>query len=135
MARSKRSFLKFAGSYNTPLLNERDIKEGFRMIRPPLRRAACWLGLSFFMVTLCLAPQDLLRGQEVKQTRRDTPVSTRPPSPEAASPLDEPLRLAHQAREKYRSVQDFTCSFLKRERIGGQLLPMEFIQMKARSRP
>src|SRR5436190_24034455 len=40
-----------------------------------------------------------------------------PASAQAASPLDEPLRLVEQARARYRTVRDYACVLIKRERL------------------
>ena len=77
-----------------------------------------------------------VRGQDGKQTSRDAAAPPRSTSPaDGTSPLDEPLRLATQAQEKFRTIQDYTCTFIKRERIGGQLLPEEYVFLKSRTRP
>jgi hypothetical protein len=63
-----------------------------------------------------------------------TAPATPPPS-SAASPLDQPLQLIAEARESYRQVRDYTCLFIKRERLRGQLQPENLIAMKVRSQP
>jgi hypothetical protein len=51
----------------------------------------------------------------------------------------DPIALARQAiadcRARYRQVHDYTCSFLKRERIDGQLTPLHVMTMKVRTQP
>jgi hypothetical protein len=51
------------------------------------------------------------------------------------SPLDEPLKLIARAREAYAKVSDYTCTFVKKERIGGTLTPDHVILLRARPRP
>src|SRR5437764_9053942 len=55
------------------------------------------------------------------------PVSPPPSSPPAApgtvSAMDQPLRLLADARQTYQGTKDYTCLFVKRERIRGQLQP------------
>jgi hypothetical protein len=58
-----------------------------------------------------------------------------PAAAAAASPLDEPLRLIAQAGEAYRGVRDYTCLFVKRERLRGQLQPENLMEMKVRTQP
>jgi hypothetical protein len=60
-----------------------------------------------------------------------------PPSqPEATTnPMDTPLRLIEEARQAYQGVTDYSCLFVKRERIRGQLQPDNWISMKVRARP
>jgi hypothetical protein len=80
----------------------------------------------------------MLLGQDRKSRdakQRGVPPQVRAQSPAEASALDEPIRLAIAARDKYRTIQDYTCTFIKRERINGQLLPEEYISMKVRSKP
>jgi hypothetical protein len=85
------------------------------------------------VATLFVATGTVLFGQEGKQSR-GAPPPVRAQSQES-SPLDEPIRLALEARDRFRSIQDYTCTFIKRERINGQLLPEEYIFMKARTKP
>lgn len=79
-----------------------------------------------------------LLAQDSKKVRREpasTKAATQSQASSQSSPLDEPIRLAQQAHEKFRTIQDYTCLFIKRERINGQVLPEEYVYMKARSRP
>jgi Protein of unknown function (DUF1571) len=58
------------------------------------------------------------------------------PKPGAdASPMDEPLRLLAAARKAFDEVNDYTCLLIKRERIDGQVLPDNVMQMKFRKEP
>jgi hypothetical protein len=49
--------------------------------------------------------------------------------------MDEPLRLIALARQSYQSVHDYTCLFVKRERLQGQLQPENLIEMKVLTQP
>src|SRR6516225_370550 len=51
------------------------------------------------------------------------------------NPMDEPLRLIAAARQTYEQVHDYTCLFVKRERIRGQLQPENLIEMKVLTQP
>lgn len=51
------------------------------------------------------------------------------------SPMDEPLRLIHDARQAYQKVHDYTCLLVKRERMGGLLPPNNVMEMKVRTQP
>ncbi len=53
----------------------------------------------------------------------------------APSPLDQPLRMIAEARLTYQGMRDYTCLFIKRERIHGQLLPDNYIDMRVRTQP
>ncbi|HTU91208.1 MAG TPA: DUF1571 domain-containing protein [Gemmataceae bacterium] len=56
-------------------------------------------------------------------------------APAAASPMDKPLRLIHEAQTAYQNVRDYTCLLIKRERINGKLPPDNIIEMKVRTQP
>jgi hypothetical protein len=52
-----------------------------------------------------------------------------------ASPMDAPLRVIAQASQAYRGVRDYTCLFVKREVVRGQMQPENLISMKVRTQP
>ena len=58
-----------------------------------------------------------------------------PPSGDTVAPLDEPLRLIAEARQVMREIGDYSCVLIKRERIGGQMMPENVIALKVRARP
>jgi hypothetical protein len=66
-------------------------------------------------------------------------VSSQTPTPApqqpVAAPLDEPLRILYEARQAYQGVRDYTCLFVKRERLKGQLQPENVMTMKVRTQP
>jgi hypothetical protein len=49
--------------------------------------------------------------------------------------MDAPLRLIALARQSYQGVQDYTCLFIKREQMHGQLQPENLIDMRVRAQP
>lgn len=55
--------------------------------------------------------------------------------PADVSPMDEPLRLLAAAHSAWDSVRDYTCLLIKRERIDGQVMPDNVMQMKFRKNP
>ncbi|MDR3633673.1 MAG: DUF1571 domain-containing protein [Isosphaeraceae bacterium] len=55
--------------------------------------------------------------------------------PVAEHPVVQAKKAILACQERYRQVQDYTCTFIKRERIDGRLLPAHQMQMKARSQP
>ncbi len=64
----------------------------------------------------------------------------RPPAPSTLeSTPDDPaayaLRLIAECQERFKTVQDYSCTFTKRERIDGRLSPPQVMAMKVRSRP
>ncbi len=99
-----------------------------------LRRSAWYISVSL-LLSIALADSPVLFGQDSKPARRDSTASEESLPAAESSPLDEPLRLAMNAREKFRTIQDYSCTFIKQERINGKLLPEEYISMKARTRP
>lgn len=50
-------------------------------------------------------------------------------------PLRESLNYAYEAWEQMASIQDYSCRFVKRERIDGKLAPHEFLFLKIRHEP
>lgn len=76
---------------------------------------------------------------------RSVPPRTQAPAPRPGtqpSPGDvqaDPIALARQAiaacQARYRQVNDYVCTFHKRERIGGHLTAPHIMTMKARSNP
>ena len=58
-----------------------------------------------------------------------------PASAAGAGPMDAPLRLIADARQSYHGIQDYTCLFIKRERLGNKLSENHLIAMKVRAQP
>jgi outer membrane lipoprotein-sorting protein len=101
-------------------------------VRSTLRFAsACLLAVAVVAGARLLAQDSKQGGRKPANTK----AATESLATTQASPLDEPIRLAQRAREKFRTIQDYTCLFIKRERINGQLLPEEYVNMKSRTRP
>jgi hypothetical protein len=64
------------------------------------------------------------------------PPAASAPAPAAdGSPMDPALGLLARAHQFYQGVQDYTCLFVKREQVNGQVLPENLIAMKVRTRP
>jgi len=61
------------------------------------------------------------------------PTPTPHPAPE--HPVVQAKKAILACQERYRSVRDYTCTFVKRERIDGRLYPAHVMNMKARSQP
>ncbi len=49
--------------------------------------------------------------------------------------MDEPLRLLGEARARFEKVTDYTCTLVKKERINGQLTPINVMAMSVRNEP
>jgi hypothetical protein len=89
--------------------------------RNPARRV-CFLGL--------IGLSALLLGAR-PAGQSETPQSATAPS----NPMDVPLRLVAEASVAYKGVRDYSCLFVKRERLRGQLQPENLIAMKVRTQP
>jgi hypothetical protein len=63
------------------------------------------------------------------------PSTPPPPAAAPASPVDQPLRLAAEANQAFQGVRDYTCLFIKKERLRGTLQPDNLIEMKVRNQP
>lgn len=63
------------------------------------------------------------------------PMESAAPTAAAASPMDAPVRLIHEAQTAYQNVRDYTCLLVKRERMNGKLPPENVIEMKVRTQP
>lgn len=74
---------------------------------------------------------------QMPPARTPPPVQPAPVVPVAATeaPLDPPLRLLAEARQVYQNVQDYTCLFVKRERVRGVMQPENVMTMRVRARP
>lgn len=53
----------------------------------------------------------------------------------AGASIEEAIKLVEEARERFKAVDDYTCTFFKRERIDGVLSPVNGLAMKSRARP
>jgi hypothetical protein len=67
--------------------------------------------------------------------RRPAPRPTPPPSIAAPDPIAQALQAIADCRTRFASVQDYTCIFHKRERIGGRLSSPHIMMMKCRTNP
>jgi hypothetical protein len=78
---------------------------------------------------------------ETRGDRRalDPPTAARPAAPSSGHVEADPIARARQViadcKAKYLTVQDYTCTFFKRERIDGDLYTPHIMTMKARTRP
>ena len=51
------------------------------------------------------------------------------------APVARALASIKECQLRFRNVRDYTCTFSKRERINGQLTPLNVLMMKARTQP
>jgi hypothetical protein len=51
------------------------------------------------------------------------------------TPIARAVRIVAECQDQYKSVTDYTCTFWKRERIAGTLIPVHIMAMKVRTKP
>jgi hypothetical protein len=62
-------------------------------------------------------------------------MPNQPPAQVGPGAMDQPMRLLAEARQSYQQTRDYTCLFVKRERLRGELQPENLIAMKVRTQP
>lgn len=63
----------------------------------------------------------------------DRPVTPVSIGKNAPHPLDESIKIAREALDRIeKQIEDYTCTMVKRERVGGELLDHEFMTCKIR---
>jgi hypothetical protein len=60
--------------------------------------------------------------------------SSSPVSPEEAS-IAKAIRIITDCQARFQTVNDYTCTFYKRERVDGHLTPLHVMTMKVRTKP
>lgn len=65
----------------------------------------------------------------------DSRAQQTPPVAAEGTALDQPLKWLYEARAAYARVQDYTTTFIRQERVQGQMLPQNIISMKVRTQP
>jgi hypothetical protein len=93
-------------------------------VRERGRPACLLLGGVFFLLFATI-----LKGQQ-PQIR-----STAPPVEDAATAADQAIAILARAEQAYAGVKDYACTFVKRERLRGQLQPDNVIDMRVRTQP
>ena len=53
----------------------------------------------------------------------------------AETPIERALRAIAESQARYDRVEDYTCTFYKRERIAGRMTPLHIMSMKVRTKP
>ena len=79
---------------------------------------------------------DASKGLPISPPPMDDSIFELPPlvGPEN-HPLMPALRRAYEGMERMKDVHDYTCTLVKRERVNGELLPPEYIELKVRHQP
>src|SRR5438552_19151988 len=104
-----------------------------RCRRPGVRRLG-WFTLAAVLALAVISGANPPAAAPSPLPPASKPVSVnQPPAPE--SPFDEPLRLIAEARKAYQDIQDYRCTFIKRELLGGRLQAENIIAMQVRVKP
>lgn len=72
---------------------------------------------------------------EGSSAARSATNKTRPPARAENPPLEKALALAQNSLDALNKIKDYTCIFVKRERVGNELLAEERLEMKLRHSP
>jgi hypothetical protein len=70
----------------------------------------------------------------VKPSARSVSVSGSVPA-SSETPIARAIRTIAECQVRYQAVDDYTCTFFKRERIEGRLRPVHVMALKVRSKP
>ncbi len=84
-----------------------------------------------------LTAADSTAGSEAnKAARAESNLFSLPPLEGSENhPLMPALRRAYASVESLRAIRDYTCTLIKRERVNGELLPAEYMDVKLRHEP
>ncbi|HUY90639.1 MAG TPA: DUF1571 domain-containing protein [Pirellulales bacterium] len=104
-------------------------------------RAACdagWL-CALALVVGCgpgtQTPRPAAAPTKTTQVKGATAAQRQATAPDPVQPLDQALTLARRSLETLDEVEDYVCEFVKRERVDGELLDEERLEMKLRHKP
>ncbi len=101
----------------------------------PSRRLWYYGGVGVLGVVLLGGGQLPTSAPQAAPPSAPQPMGQATPAETPASPMDEPIRLIHLARQAHQGVSDYTCLLVKRERVNGTLLPENVMEMKVRTQP
>lgn len=107
-----------------------------------LGQASCALGVLLGLAVGVGSQQPIPPGQtppiQTRQTAPPQPPAAGSPAPApaaAVSPMDHPLQILQRAQQSMQGIRDYTCLFVKQERVRGQLQPENLITMRVRNQP
>jgi Protein of unknown function (DUF1571) len=69
-----------------------------------------------------------------KATMKELASADTTPAP-SETPIERALRAVADSQLRYDRVEDYVCTFYKRERIAGRLTPLHIMSMKVRTKP
>jgi hypothetical protein len=101
----------------------------------PARRLWYYGGVGVLGVVLLGGGQSPTSTPQAAPPAAPQPMGQAAPAETPASPMDEPIRLIHEARQAHQNVGDYTCLLVKRERVNGVLTPENVMEMKVRTQP
>jgi hypothetical protein len=84
---------------------------------------------------LANVPRNADPGTRPRPKAASAPAAAPSTAPAEADPITFALQAITDCETRYVQVQDYTCTFLKRERIDGRLSDYHIMSMKARARP
>ncbi len=115
-----------------------------RTYEAPPRRSAAWLAAALLAMTWPGSAPPRVRADQLDQggepaprlASRNTATGATPtPKPNVDHPTARAKQALAECKARYAAVRDYTCTFRKRERIDGRLMPAHVMDMKARAAP
>jgi hypothetical protein len=103
--------------------------------RPWPWRRFSYLGLLLVLASTIFGAASSPPQQQPPPAAQIRPMEPSGPAQAVAAPMDEALRLIGEAQQAYRGVRDYTCHFIKRERVNGRLQQEHTILLKVRTQP
>jgi hypothetical protein len=104
--------------------------------QPRRRRAWYYSAVGVLGLVLLGAGQPPVSTPSAAQPAAPRPMQLAPAAAATTSPMDEPVRLIHEAQQAYQNVRDYTCLLIKKESTNGVLPPYDHvIEMKVRTQP
>ena len=83
-----------------------------------------------------IAAADQARRGDVVGKATNTEVATAGATPAPSeTPIERAIRAIAESQARYDRVEDYVCTFYKRERIAGRLTPLHIMSMKVRTKP
>ncbi len=101
-----------------------------RTSRPPQGLSLARVAFLGILVLLMGAGQYSPQSPGLSQSAAGQPVAST-----QGQTFEMPLRLIAEARQSYQGIADYSCLFVKKERLRGQLQPDNLIAMKVRTQP
>jgi Protein of unknown function (DUF1571) len=98
--------------------------------------------IGFVLAAAAPLPWALAEGEDSHGTSHLDKKPATPPTQDSTSPLSaeeastaKAIRIITDCQARYQTVNDYTCTFYKRERVDGHLTPLHVMTMKVRTKP